>query len=164
VLLAGLKVRNGNKLDSLLRDAYKDLPTATKAGYAIRWGQERYAGARVHRVTRVGGQDLDGYLALRDDVVFLGLGKQGLAAVKDALDGFGKTAAAPTPLLRFDLRSSFFLENGPFREAVEKALSSAEWDGINVQISVHGGKDIRLRVTMGAYVLKYLATRVKTGK
>jgi hypothetical protein len=115
-------------------------------------------------VTKVGGQDLDGYLAIREDVVFLGLGKQGLAAVEDALDGFDKTTAAPTPLLRLDLRSGFFLENKPFREAVEKTLSTAERDGINVEVRVQGGKDLRLRVAMDAYVLKYLAGLAPRGK
>jgi hypothetical protein len=156
VMLAGLKVRNGRKLDQLLRDLFKNLPRAEKDDYAVKWNHARHGQARIHRVDKLFGEKAEAYLAIRDDVVFFALGEQGLKVVTKALDGFDEARPSPSPVFQLDVASAFFLEGKTFADEL-KVVPPAERSKLHARVSLEGGKDLRLRVEMNAYLLKLLA-------
>src|SRR5262249_3741061 len=125
-ILLGLKVQQGRKLDHLVRDAIKNLPTTWKKGFTFQFNHGQHAGARLHRFQFPDDTE-DSYLAIRDDVVFLSIGKQALKSVQHALDGFGKTTPPPTPLLQAHALGAFLLPDessakAKAAEAVQKAV------------------------------------------
>jgi hypothetical protein len=142
--VAGLKVRNGRKVEDLLRDFVKDLPAADREAYRIRWNYARHAGIRIHHMRfplRFGPFDHDGslYVALRDDAAVasfgLGLGESGgppsavppgLAVLKEALDGLDKPAPAGAPLVKAEL-SSVWLFAGFLTSLGPDEATAAAW-------------------------------------
>ena len=88
----GLKVPNGRQIDHTFRDILKELPTELKDDYGVEWNHGRHADARIHKVTRVFGENVEAYLGIREDVIFCG----GLKAVKESLGEFDK-GGGPRP-------------------------------------------------------------------
>jgi hypothetical protein len=157
VTLIGLKVQNGDKLDRLIRDTVKNLSTTARSDFVIDWNRERYANARIHELKKFAGAEQPGFLAMREDVVFLALGKESLQTVKDALDEYGRAVPMASPLFQFDAASALFLEHKEFAAAVEK-MSLADRDKVRVRVSIQGGKALRLRVEAHSYFLKLAAS------
>jgi hypothetical protein len=158
-LVMGLKVQNGRKLDHLLRDVLKDLPTLQKKEWAIQGNYDRHGDARIHKFKPpFGKKDAVAFLAFRHDVVFLGAGNDSLRAIKDALDGLGNTTPPPSPLLQFDVSRLLLLEfelfdkDKPFTAAAQKSLAGTDKERGRVRISLQGGNDLRLRVTLDQIV------------
>jgi hypothetical protein len=153
ITLVGLKVQNGDKLDRLMRDTVKNLSTAAKSDFVIDWNRERYANARIHELKKIGAMEQPGFLAMRDDVVFLALGKESLQTVKDALDGYGRVAPMASPLFQLEAANAMFLDRKEFARAVEK-MSLADRDKVRLRVSIQGGKALHLRVEAHSYFLK----------
>jgi hypothetical protein len=153
-ILAGLKVRNGRKLDYMLRDLYKNASAADKADFGtIRWNHSRHARATIHRVQFKDDTDIN-YLALRDDVVFAADGEEGLKLMKKALDRFGKSAAAATPLFHLHARGAWFFTDKKVAASFAKKFPRADREKIGAEINLRGGKDLRLSVEFHAYLLE----------
>jgi hypothetical protein len=153
-LLAGLKVPNGRDIDHALRDVFKELPTELKENYAVAWNHARQGDARIHKVTKFFGTDLEVYMAIREDVIFWGNGKQGLKSVKEALGGFNKGDLPATHFFELNVSSAGFLLSKEIAEAVNKTLTTAEREKLSARISLSGGKTLRLRIEASTYVLK----------
>jgi hypothetical protein len=151
---AGLKIRHGRQVGNALRDALKDLPTEVKDDFAVEWNHAREGEARIHKLTRFLGKEVEGYLAIREDVVFFGNGKDGLKAVKDALEGFTGADPPVTPLFEVHVSGAGFLLIQKIAQVVEKALPPAERDKLWARVSVAAGKDLRLRLEGSMYLLK----------
>jgi hypothetical protein len=156
ITLVGLKVQNGDKLDRLIRDTVKNLSTTARSDFVIDWNRERYANARIHELKKIAGMEQPGILAMREDVVFLALGKEGLQTVKDALDGYGRAAPTASPLLQFEATSDLFPADKEFTRAVEK-MSLADRDKVRLRVSIQGGKVLRLRAEAHSYFLRLAA-------
>lgn len=156
-LIVGMKVRNGRKLDHLLRDEYKNLSAAEKSEISlpsILWNHDRHGSAHIHRFN-FGGENGDGVLAIRDDVVFLAGGEDGRKRIKQALDGFGKATAPPSPLFQLDATSGLFRSEEKFAKAIEKTVPAADQDRIRARLSLQGGQDLRLRLEMSPFLLQW---------
>jgi len=153
-LLAGLKVPNGRDIDHALRDVVKELPTDLKEDFVVAWNHDRQGNARIHKVSKLFGTDLEVYLAIREDVLFCGNGKQGLKAVKEALGGFNKGDLPATHFFELNVSSAGFLLSKEIAEAVTKSLTTAEREKLSARISMSGGKTLRLRIEASTYVLK----------
>jgi hypothetical protein len=152
--LVGLKVRDGRKLDHALRDVFKALPAEVREDYAVAWNHSRHGSARIHRFTRFAGEDLEGYLAVRDDVFFFASDSKGLKAVKDALDGYKPAKQARTPALEFHaLRVTDYLD-ADMATSAAKAIPAEHRDKCWLRIRLDGGEDLRLRVEAGTYLLR----------
>jgi hypothetical protein len=151
----GVKVRKGRQIDHLLRDLVKDLPAAERKQLTVRWNVDRHAGARIHHFQQEGSEPFD--LTIREDVLFLSKGSEGLRVVKEALDGFGKSPPAPTPAVR--------LSWPPEQSARKVGLATTGFDpnGDFVQMTVQGGKDLHLHLGVDLRQLPYLVDKVKTG-
>jgi hypothetical protein len=155
-VLIGWKVQDGDQLNKLLRDAIRGLPAEQQKEYAFAWNHARHAGARIHRCKLAFLDGDESYLAVRDDVVFLGSGKHGLQWVKEALDHFAKTPPPASPLLAAEANSGLFLENKSFAQALPKELSGAARERLRVRLRVEGGKDLRLHLEMNPQLLRWL--------
>jgi hypothetical protein len=153
ITLVGLKVQNGDKLDRLIRDTVKNLSTTAKSDFVIDWNRERYANARIHELKKIAGTEQPGFLAIREDVVFLALGKESLQTLKDALDGYGRAPPMASPLFQLEAASALFHDHKEFARAVEK-MSLADRDKVRVRVSIEGGKVLRVRVEAHSYFLK----------
>ncbi len=153
-LLVGLKVQNGRKLDHLLRDLHQSLPTALKGDFPVQWNCDRHGAARIHRLE--GGDGQHAYLAIRDDVVFVAVGKEILRPLKETLDAFGKTAPAPTPLVRFDASAAAFARDEPFREAVRKEVPAGNPGKLRAHVRLEGGDRLQFHLDANVQFLKLL--------
>jgi hypothetical protein len=56
-LVAGLKIRNGRKVEHLLRDLVKDLSPADKADFSLKWNHSRIGKTRLHKLTVLSDPD-----------------------------------------------------------------------------------------------------------
>jgi hypothetical protein len=120
-MLFGVKVKNGRKLEGLLRDLVKDWPADERNLWDIRWNLSRHAEARIHGLkfpSDVHGflMKLDVFLAIQNDVVLVGAGSPLAAAVsrqktpeaaplvdlKRAIDQLQKPSTAPPSLVRLE--------------------------------------------------------------
>jgi hypothetical protein len=153
-LVAGLKVHQGRRLDHLLRDVFKSMKTADKAQWPVDWNHARHGAARIHRV-RFKDFNETAWVALRDDVVFAGFGEEGLKSVEAALDRFGEETVVPTPLVEFVAAPAWLFDRKQL-EAYRKR-DGADADKDRLRITLEGGKDYRLRVTLNTALLKWLA-------
>jgi hypothetical protein len=168
-VLLGLKVKNGRKLEGLLRDFVKDWPADERKMWGIRWNRSRHAGTRIHGMkfpTDVAGLHipLDVFLAIQGDVVLVGAGPElspaasprqsqepaPLTALKGAIDGLGKPSAAAPSLLRvefnpFVLFFWFWIhfaeeqESGP---TVETLMQLAAGTPLNEEMAKKIGKGV----------------------
>src|SRR5439155_480465 len=140
VLLA-LKVRDGRKLDLMLRDLVRDLPAAEKKQLGIRWNHARHGTARIHKF-RVAGEKDSMLLAIRDDLVMVGEDTtEGLKALKDALDKPVKASSTPTPALHIEANSGWFLADEETAQAFRKAVPGADPASLKARLTMKGGKD-----------------------
>jgi hypothetical protein len=163
LVLAGLKVQGGRKLDQLCRDAYKSLSAAEKKETPVTWNHDRHGSARIHRLGATSAHDEEVYVAIRDDVLFLGNGRRGLEAVKQALDDFGKQEAAPSPLLRVRASHKLWQADSDFAKAFA-GVAPAEREKIEVRLSVEGGDDLRVRFRMSTHMLCIIPVMEKAEK
>jgi hypothetical protein len=156
-ILFGLKIRDGRKFDHLLRDTLRMLPAEQKGGFSIRWNHDRRGNARIHRIMEEGEKE-DDYLAISEEVVFLGIGKGGLDAVRTALDRFGKEPAPPSPALRFEASGDFLLEDAApqLLAQLRKAGARSDRAVLHARGSVRGGSELRLHLEITPYFLRLL--------
>ncbi len=155
-LLGGLKVRNGRKLDHLLRDTYRDFTANEKRDIAVQWNHSGHAGARIHKL-RLAGADQDIYVAIRDDVVFVGTGKDPLPLLRQGLEQFDKSTPVATPLLELVGTSALFREDDDIRPLLDKLIPRQQQDKLFARVILRGGADVRLRLEMSTHILRLLA-------
>lgn len=155
-VILGLKVQNGRKLEHMLRDFHKNLPTLQKRDIVIDWTHARHLDARIHKL-QMPGEFEEVYLAFRDDVVFVSFGRHGLKTTQDALDGFQRATPSPSPMMRVDLASDVFLRFSENLNRLGQSLSRRERDKIKAELTLTGGKDVRLRLEVSAHLLRMFA-------
>jgi hypothetical protein len=161
-VVAGLKLQGGKKVDQALRDLYKSLPAEEKKDLAVDWNHDKHGAARIHRARAADDPD-ELFLAIRDDVAFLGYGKQSLDPLKAALDAFGKGAPAASPIVRARLTAKALLGDADARKAAEK-LSAEERQKLFVELTLDGGKELQLRLRMSTHVLRLMAAFAESDK
>jgi hypothetical protein len=144
--LFAVKVRDGRKLDLVLRDVIKNLPDAATNYFTLRFNHARHGTARIHKVQLAGEKDAM-LLAIRDDILILaGDSSDGMKALKDALDRPIKASSVATPALEVDVGGSFLRNFAP----------RADPNKLKLRVILEGGKTLRLRVDANANVLRVL--------
>ena len=110
-----------------------------------------------------GGKQLFGnypaYVAFRNDAVFLALGEDGLAALKEAVAAKPQKAAA----LVLDFSAARFavaMEQNEAAVAAARKLLSAG-DDARMRLTLEGGSELRVRLTMSLSALKVFAPAAK---
>jgi hypothetical protein len=106
---------------------------------------------------KMGGEDLLGFLAFRDDVLFGGLGKDSLPYLRQTLDGLSKTSPGPSPLLEIHVSGRLLSESKPLSEEVKKQFPGLKPEQIHATVSLRGGTDFRLRAQTHTAALSLMA-------
>jgi hypothetical protein len=159
-ILAGLKVKNGRRIEQTLRDLHRDLSPEVKGMIPVNWNHDRHGSARIHKA-KLASEMEPTYLAVRDDVVFLGQGEAGLRALKAALDTFGKSEPAASPLLSAHAQSKYWLSGSGIVERLGSEVSPEERDKLMARLSIDGGKDFRVRGRFSLQLLRLLLPPAK---
>jgi hypothetical protein len=142
VVLIGLKVQKGRKIDHLIRDAIKDLPAADKSRQKVAWNLERHARAHIHRFDEGPGALLFG---VRDDFVMLGFDDKSLGMLREAFDAYDRTPPGPTPLLQAEVSALLLMKEKGFAQEFRKVVPHGDPAAHRLWLRLQGGKDLRLR-------------------
>jgi hypothetical protein len=170
-VVAGVKLKKGEDLDKVLREAVGLLPAEIQE--RIKFGAATEDGTKIHRLDLQEGYDAGAraafgdnpiYLALRSDALLVGLGEGGLEAVKAAV----RTKPGAAPPLSFEVELGRLLSVAPKDEAANKAAEKAFGKGSpgQIRVSLEGGKALQLRLVTQLSVVEFFGelARLKTMK
>ena len=152
-LVAGLKLHQGDKLVATLLELIKDLPA--KEQKLIHLNVDKVGNVGIHKLEFQGAFDgatkqMFGdqpiYVAFRNDAFFLGLGEEGLAAVKDAV----AAKADVQPAVLFDMSVARM-------SALAGKAVTVPADDARLRLTLDGGQALRVRCTMAMSALQILA-------
>jgi hypothetical protein len=168
-LVAGLKLQDGEAIEKALRDTIKDLPPEERA--KIKLDADQAGKVRIHRLDvqkdynddfRKAFGDNPAYVAFRADAMFVAVGDKGVSALKEAL----AAPAKPGVPLRLEVslaRLAPAINNTP-KDAVKAAEEAfKQKDSDRVRVTLEGGDSLRLRASMKAAVIKFLAIMADAG-
>lgn len=170
-VVGGFKVKDGKKIEQMVRDVIKDLPANEKKQFTL--DKEKVGGLSVHHIKpdeplddeaeKVLGSN-DVYVAFRDDAVLVSVGQHGLDAMKSAVAALAQPAAKVGAPVQFEISVAKFapLIPGPEQEkiaaAITKTFVGADKDKDKVRLSVQGGAgSARLRLDIDAQIVKLAA-------
>ncbi len=161
-LIAGVRVADGDKIESLVKELVGQAPEKDRAH--IKFDASSLGEWKVHKLDVASTYDKNTrqllgdnpiYFSFRKDAVFLALGDNGLGALGEALQAAaGKTSALAgrlhlkglVPLMKDDPRAEGFA-----KDAFVKAGDDA------VTFTVTGGESLQIHLEASGPVLKFLA-------
>jgi hypothetical protein len=166
----GLRVKQGRKLEQLLREVARDPKIADKAVIKLEHDKAK-DGTAIHLVQpkepapdevkqRLGTTDI--YVAVREDVAVVTLGSNGLAVIKETIDTLGKAPPGTAPL-QVDVALSKLVPLADqdddkvqkVMEAVNKVFAGPDKGKDQIRLSLKGGSaTLRLRLEMNAEIVK----------
>jgi hypothetical protein len=164
-LVAGIKMKDVDKLTEALRELIKSLPPAEQA--LIEQLPEMVEGAPIFRFDLHKGKDFDErtkatfganplYVAFRKDAVIAALGEDGLNALKQAVAAEPATSAP----VRFEMSVSRFAllmaKTDQEREAAQKLVDAK--DDPRIVLTVEGGQQLRVLFRMDLSALRILGS------
>jgi hypothetical protein len=164
-VLTAFKVKDGTGLGKTVRelvsDSIKDLPPALQQ--KIKLDLDAVGPTKIHKIELPANNqegkmaeaflgDLSLYVAFRDDAVFLSVGKDGLAAIKEAVP-VQASGAGPMLLYELDVARLPFLP--PAAAAKAKQLFPGGQGG-TIRFSVEGGAALTVRLGTKVSVLQFL--------
>jgi hypothetical protein len=169
-MVGALKLRNGEKVEQMLKDLVNAAPDIDKAKF--QFDAENSGKFKIHRVNDFlddAGQRAVGkhplYLAFRSDALFLSAGPNGLNAIKEALTAEPK----PSPPLLFevsimhlaalDLAQSQGDKSRRMDSAKIKELAKEAFTGDNdkVRLTLEGGNSLKVSFDMSTAVIRFVA-------
>jgi hypothetical protein len=159
-LVAGFKLKDGDKLAAAVFELLKDLPESEQK--LLKLNAHQVGNVMIHRfdlhqvITEakefVGENPL--YFALRDDALFVAIGDEGLPAIKQAV----AAAATDTPPVQFDISMArlggFIDKGGPIAQQAAALLKKGQ--DARIAVTLEGGAELRLRFVMDLSVLQLL--------
>lgn len=161
------KVQGGMNIEKALKKVVDFLPDEARQGIKLQIDREKVGGVNVHSFTalevdqdfvRIFGEDATIYLALRDDALFVAMGDNAHAALKEAL----AVKEAPGKVLQARVSVSRVVQLAPDREAdvarrVAKQVFGDNPEGDEVSLTVEGGKTLKIQVKMKAKLIELFA-------
>jgi hypothetical protein len=174
-LLAALKVKDGDQIGKVVYDLVaaemKNMPAAQRD--KIKLDLDLAGSVKIHRVELPPdpktGKVLDGltgdpnlHVAFRKDAVFLAIGPNALATIKQAVTS-EQSGTAPVLLFDFNVaRMAPTIAKTPEQQKVAKQMFPAGKDA-NIRVVVEGGDMLSLRINVSLDVLEFLA-KMNEGK
>jgi hypothetical protein len=156
----GLKLKDGMEVERALREMVKDLPAEQQA--LVKWDAETVEGVKVHRLDLQKTYDAKArkvfgdnpvYVAFRSDAVFVVIGHEGLASMKEALAAKSKASGPGRIQVSVARLAQAFVENDEQRQLVRKVFPSG--NAGEVLVSVQGGDALRLSATVDLSVFQF---------
>jgi hypothetical protein len=161
-IVGGIKVKDGASIDKALREAIKDIPA--KERDQIKLDAESQGNVKIHRVDAHKDFDAEAkrlfgenpiYVAIREDAALIGVGAEGLGALKEAISAAPK--AAPPVLVEVSLAhlaTAMAKDQKHAPAAAQKAFTEKDSDKITLTVS--GGKALKVRFAMKSAVIKFI--------
>jgi len=164
-MVLGLKVKEGKKIEGLLRDLAKELPPEERK--ALKLDTDRVGAHSVHRITppaddaeltkHFGANEI--YLLFRDDVVLLALGKHAKETLQDALNRLDRGVVVGTAPIQMEMSLSRLAPLAPddaaqVQTALKKVFTGEDSDKDRIRLSLTGGDSLRLRLEVSTLLIK----------
>jgi hypothetical protein len=171
VALLGIKLKEGRKIETLLRDAAREVKPDEKVD--VKFDMDKASdGTPIHRILAPATDDSTKkqfgtpyvYSAFRDDLLLIAVGEQGLKVLKDGLDSTKVARAAHLPQIAASMSFSKFgaIADAPDREKATAAARQAfkgpdaGKDALRLDLKAEGDS-VKLRLSMDVPVLKFFA-------
>jgi hypothetical protein len=164
-VVAGIKVKDGAELDKLLRKTAADLPEADKKKITL--DADKAGSVAIHEVLltseldaeakAIFGEKAKAYIAIRPDAMLVSMGGSALSALKEAVAlpvQAGKTLSFEMSMAR--VAPFMEKENPGATKAAEEAFGKSK-DCDKVRVTLEGGDKVKLRASMKAQVIKFIA-------
>ena len=162
-LIAGVKVVDGDKVESLVKELLKEAPEKERA--MIKLDASSIGEFKVHRLDVASTFDANArkllgdnpiYFSFRKDAAFVVLGENGLAALGEALQA--SPEAAPTVRGTLNLKDLVPLmkQSDPRAEGLAKKTFSKAGDDA-ITLTVQGGHSLQMRLEAKSPVIKFMA-------
>jgi hypothetical protein len=161
-LVMGARLKQGDELEATIRELIKNLPQ--KERQKLKLDAESAGDVKIHRIdgqegfdkkTRDAFGDNPLWVAFRPDAVFVSLGENGLAALKEAL------SAAPqvTPPLLLEVSVARLAQTLAKTEDQRKIVHEVfgKGDAGTVRLTLEGGPALRLRLSTRFSVFQFAA-------
>jgi hypothetical protein len=160
-LVVGQKVKDGVAIDQIVRELVKAMPAADQS--EVKLDADKVGSIAIHRgvVKKMNkeGEQLFGketavYMAVRPDAVFITMGEEGLAVIKEVLAGTPQS----TRLLGLEISMArlapLAAEKQPNAvKAAQAAFTTPGHDKIG--LTLEGGKELRLRLAVKTQLIKF---------
>ena len=171
--IVGITLKDGPQFNRLLRDTVRDLPIAPDI--TTRLNHSKYKDFTIHNIeertelvlSSVHGKR-DIWCAVSEDTVFLTYGRQGLKAIRTAIDGLAQSRRASAPVeVRVSLRKAAFLyaRNDTRLPELRQLLETLNDDVFAVRLTAHAGPVERWRLQLNPNSLQlFKAVMELTGK
>jgi hypothetical protein len=157
-LVAGFKLKDGDKLAAAVFELLKELPETEQK--LLKLNAHQAGAVMIHQFDLhqligeakdfVGENPL--FFAFRDDALFVAIGDEGLQSIKQALAASAKDTAP----IHFDMSlarlANVFEKAGPIAQQAATLLKKGE--DARLAVSLEGGSELRLRFTMNLSVLQ----------
>jgi hypothetical protein len=161
-MVAGLKLVDGYKVESLVKELAREIPEKDRAD--LKFDASSVREYKVHKldvaknfdknVKQVLG-DNPIYFAFRTDAVIVAMGDGGLAALGDALQA--GASAAPTASAHFNLKGLVpLMKDNPGAEGIAKKSFQKPGDDA-VSVTVQGGETLQVKFELKGPVFKFLS-------
>jgi hypothetical protein len=161
-LIGGMRLVDGDKIESLVKEVVASLPEKDKAD--VKLDASSIGEFKVHKLDVAhnfdkGGKQLLGdnpvYVAFRKDAIFVVLGENGLATLGEALQSTG--GSAPLTSGHVNLKSLVpLMKDEPRAEGFAKAAFTKPGDDA-ISMKAQGGDALTLHFEAKGPVLKFLA-------
>jgi hypothetical protein len=164
--VGGVRLQDGLAVEKVLRDAIAKLPAGDRD--KIKLDAETVGATKVHQIEipansldrgarKLVGDSPAFYVAFRNDAAFAALGDAALAALKEALAAKPKAG----PVVQFEvslkrLAQVLAQDNPKAGPAAEAAFGSGSGKD-RIVFTVEGGNALKIRFTMKAAVVKFIA-------
>jgi hypothetical protein len=168
--VAGIQVKQGMKVDELLRATAKD----PKRKGEVKLDVDKVGGTAIHllvpknkekldeNMKSFGNQDV--FVCARDDAILMSMGKHGLSALKDAIGKLDRATPAkdtdPVQLELSFLKIAQIEHNGwesGVADIVRKTFAAAPKGADRLRLSLHGGESLRVHFDMSLELVKVAA-------
>ncbi len=172
VLVAGLKIEEGKKVEQLFRDFLRDQQADFKSRFTCDFakhgttrihkiGDDRKVGDPTDDLTRLLAVD-QGCVSIRDDVILVTVGKHCVQGMKDTLDIVDRGAVPEAMRLECSLIKLFTAmmdsyetkENRQRMEVVRKILVAADKKRDRASLRLYGGETLRLRLQLDSQIVR----------
>jgi hypothetical protein len=172
-LLAGVRVKDGDRIEATLRKIVSGLPEGAKKDLTI--DAEKVSGVAIHRgpakldrkAEEVFGPDVRTYFAFRKDMVLFSIGAEApaLAAIKDGINASPKMSKTGQGQASIRNIAKLF---EPKHEGITEAAKKAFPDGSDdlIRYSETGGEAFESRVSASTRVILFgvLAAELRRGR
>jgi hypothetical protein len=173
VLVGGLRVKEGAKIEQALKEAAKEIPPTDKI--TLKMDAEKVGGFNLH-ILKADADDANlqrvlgaaqVVVAVRDDAIFFAFGGSAIEAVKDGIAGLGKgVAGTPPAAMQVSVaRIAPILDKeqedqAKFVNAAAKIFTGANRDRDKVRVHLEGGDTYRFRIEADAALIKLIAAMI----